>query len=143
MISNDNSEDSKGGEPVSLWLSRRELIFLHNTLGEAFEVAQDDKELKARTGEAYESAKKIIDKLDAICEDREQWRSATLVGKPEMKRVRVFVSVQELRFLCKAAEVTLAAVEDWELDTRTGATPEVARALLNRMRVTLEGARER
>jgi hypothetical protein len=131
---------------VSLWVSTIELAFLSSVVGEAWEaVRRDETQFKARTGETYERASRVRSDLCRILRESEQRSSdqrrdsnypltATEVGTAPLG---LTLTVDDTRLLCKAAEVTLAALDASEFQTRTAATPEEATAVLNRLRATL------
>ena len=131
---------------VSLWVSTIELAFLSSVVGEAWEaVRRDETQFKARTGETYERASRVRSDLCRILRESEQRSSdqrrdsnypltATEADTPPLG---LTLTVDDARLLCQAAEVTLAALDASEFQTRTAATPEEATAVLNRLRATL------
>jgi hypothetical protein len=126
---------------ISVWLSETELVFLHNSVGEAWEAARiNEKEFKARTGETYARAREVRAKLKVLLLEFDQQPSPINGETPDMRKINVTMSVNEVRLLWRVAEVTLAAIEPWELQTRTAATPEEATTVLNRLRATLGDA---
>jgi hypothetical protein len=57
-----------------------------------------------------------------------------------MRTLHLTLTVDDARLLCKAAEVTLTALDPEEFQTRTAATPEEATDVLNRLRAMLADA---
>jgi hypothetical protein len=136
---------------VSLWVSTIELAFLSSVVGEAWEaVLIDEKEFKLRTGETHDRASKVRANLTRLLRESEQRSSdqrrdpnyPLIATEPDTTPLHLALTVDDARLLCKAAEVTLAALDSSEFQTRTAATPKVATAVLNRLRATLADAEE-
>lgn len=119
---------------ASISLSADEVGFLCNAVGESRELAAGDElEFKLLTGEGYQRADEIRDFLERILRDAEG-SQALPIGQ---KKLQLFLSFKDLKFLRNATRTTLDGVEDWELHTRTGETPEEARKLLAYLETTL------
>ena len=134
---------------VTFWLSTIELAFLSSAVGEAWEAVRiDEKEFKLRTGETHDRASKVRANLTRLVRESDQGSSdqrrdpnyPLIATEHDTTPLHLALNVDDARLLCKAAEVTLAALDASEFQTRTAATPEEATAVLNRLRATLAAA---
>jgi hypothetical protein len=125
---------------TSVWLSSKDLAFLSNAIGEALEAAKNESEFKLRTGASYERASEIRADVKSVLGKLEKRPSPIIDSRDDVKKIQLPIGFDDLRFLCTAVSVTLAEVEEWEFNTRTGGTPEEARTVLAYLQKTLMDA---
>jgi hypothetical protein len=125
---------------VSVRLSSDDLGFLAGAINEALEAAKNESKFKTLTGESYERANEIHAHLGSVLHNFEQRPPTVIDSRDGVNKIQLRIALDDLRFLCAAVGIALAQVEGWELQTRTGATPEEARALLAYFQMSLKEA---
>lgn len=130
-------------DTISLQFSQVEGHFwAGGAIREAWESLRgNEEEFKARTGVSYTRAREIRDEVGSILDGSPRRSSSVFWDESDRVRtIQVTLPVAQWEVLCKAAEVTLVGLDEWEFHTRTGVEPEEAREFVSRLRAALAEA---